>query len=323
MNIFDESELNKKLAEAEAAFGLEEKKEEPEIEEEIIEEPQEELQEEEEPIEEPEIEEEKRPKDGNAWKKLREEKKAAKQEAESAKLAAAEKEKQLFELKERLARLEGREEARAKPVVEEVDKDPEPDADLDPDLHIRWQLRQTNKKIEAAEKRAERAEQLAQIEGTRRGLDMLEKEYVKSNKINDYEDAVQHIKNVNRNLIKLEYPQATDQQIDAHLEAEKIKKAKDSYEKGINPAEYFYKMAQTLGYQKSKGDSKPNKPNIDALKRNMGKNANLLGASNADTTGGVPTDRVVKMSIEQLLKQEGSAALEAAIRREEAKLMGL
>lgn len=321
MNIFDETELNKKLAEEEAKFGEEKPIEKP-VEEELKE--PEEPQEIEEAEEKEEIEEEdERPTDPQGWKRLREKKKAAKAEAEEQRKLAEKSAKETAELRERLARLEGREEARAKPIIEEVDNDPEPDSDLDPDLHIKWQLRQTNKRIEAAEKRAEKAEQLAQIEGTRRGLQMLEKDYVKSNKLDDYEDAIEHIKNVNRNLIKLEYPQATDAQIESHLESERIKKAGESYAKGTNPAEYFYKMAQTLGYQKNKKAPINDKPNIEALNRNMGKNANLLGASSADTTGGVTTDKVVKMSIDQLLKEEGSAALEAAIKREEAKMMGL
>lgn len=327
-NIFDETELNKKLAEAEASFG-EVKEEKPEeIKEEAEEAPEEkeEAPEAEEEIKDDLEEEEERPKDkeGNKWKKLKDERKAAKKEAEELRKTADDKEQKLIELRERLARLEGREEARAKPEIKEVDTDPEPDVDLDPDLHIKWQLRQTNKRVEAAEKRAAQAEQAVQIEGTRRGLQMVEKDYVKTNKLDDYEDAIEHIKTVNRNLIKLEHPTATDAQIESHLESQRILKASESYAKGTNPAEFFYKMAQTLGYQKAKKNNGKvmDKPNIEALNRNMGKNANLMGASNTEVTGGVPTNKVVEMSIDQLLKKEGSAALEAAIRREEAKWMG-
>ncbi len=323
-NIFDETELDKKLAEEEAKFGLPEDKEE--VKEEVAPEEKEIIEEapEEKEILEESDEEDERPTDPQGWKRLREKKKAAKAEAEEQKKLAEKALKESQELRERLARLEGREEARIKPEVKEADADPEPDADLDPDLHVRWQLRQTNKRIEAAEKRAAIAEELAKVEGTRRGLQMVEKDYVKTNKLDDYEDAIDHIKTVNRNLIKLEYPQATDAQIDSHLEAERIKKASESYQKGVNPAEYFYKMAQTLGYQKPRKDGKVDtKPNIDALNRNMGKNANLMGASNVDNTNGVPVDKVVKMSIEQLLTKEGEAAMEAALRREENRMLGL
>lgn len=321
MNIFDETELDKKLAEEEAKFGLPEEIKEEEVPEALEpEEPEEAVGE----LEEKEEEEDERPTDPQGWKKLREKKKAAKAEAEEQRKLAEEKDKQLMELRERIARMEGREEARVKPEVKEVITDPEPDADLDPDLHLKWQIRRTNERIEAAEKRAAKAEQLAEIEGTRRGLQMVEKDYVKTNKLDDYDDAIEHIKNVNRNLIKLEYPQATDAQIDSHLEAERIKKASESYGKGVNPAEYFYKMAQTLGYAKATKQTKVDtKPNIDALNRNMGKNANLMGASSSETTGGVPTEKVVAMSIEQLLTKEGQAAMDAAVRREEQRMLGL
>ena len=323
-DIFDESELNKRLAEEEAKFGAEPEQEEkaPPLE---IEEKQEE------PVEvetkAPEIEEEdeeERPTDPQGWKRLREKKKAAKAEAEEQKKLAETALKESQELRERLARLEGREEARAKPEIKEVDTDPEPDADLDPDLHIRWQLKQTNKRVEAAEKRAEYAEAIARNEGERRGLSSLEKEYVKTNKVNDYDEAIEHIKNANRELIKLEYPEATDAQINSHLEAERVKKAKECVARGVNPGEFFYKMAKALNYQAPKKDTKVDtKPNIDALNRNMGKNANLMGASNSEATGGVPTEKVVSMSIEQLLTKEGQAAMDAAVRREEQRMLGL
>lgn len=116
-----------------------------------------------------EIEEDERPTDPQGWKKLREKKKAAQAEAEANKKLAEEKDRQLSELREGLARLEGREEARAKPEVKEVDADPEPDAYLDPDLHIKWEIRQINKRAEAAERRAQMAEEMAKVEGTRRG----------------------------------------------------------------------------------------------------------------------------------------------------------
>jgi hypothetical protein len=322
MNIFDETELNKRLQEEESKFGLEEKSEELENlqEEEPEEAPAEVAQEPEKEEEEESIE---RPTDGKGWKEHREKQKILKAEAKEAKERAEQSARETAELRERLARLEGREEARVKPELKEVDTDPEPDADLDPDLHIKWQLRQQNKRIEAAERRAQMAEELVKVEGTRRGLQMVEKEYLKINKIDDYDDAIEHVKNVERNLIRLEHPQATDEQINNHLESERIRKSAECYSRGINPAEYMYKMAQTLGYAKTQKQESKNKPNIGAINRNMGKNANLIGTSSADDTNGMPTDKVVQMSIEQLLSREGQAAMDAAVKREEARLMGM
>lgn len=318
MNIFDSSDIQKQIAEEEAKWLEPELKKEEELpEEEPIIEAEEPEEKEEEAID--DLEEEEKPKDGKGWKEHRERTKALKNEAKEQKRLAEEKDKQLNELRERLARLEGREDARSKPVVEEI-VDAEPDKDLDPDEHIRWELRQTRKEIEKVKKQAQLAEEMAKVEGTRRGLQMLEKDYIRNNKIDDYDNAIEHIKTVNRNLIKLEYPTATDTQIDSHLEAERIKKASESVSRGTNPAEYFYKMAQQLGYQKPK--SKINdKPNIEALTRNQEKNASLIGPSSADKTGGIPAEKLVKMSIADLLNAENSKKLADEIRRQEAKWM--
>lgn len=320
MNIFDTADIQKQIAEEQNKWLEEPEKKEEVVEEEEVKELEEEVEEEEKPDEGEKEEEEERPTTGEGWKKLREKKKAAQAEAEAQRKIAEEKDKQLMEMRERLARLEGREEARVKPEVKEVDNDPEPDKELFADEHRDWRVRQLEKRTEQAEQKAAQAEALAKIEGTRRGLNMLEKEYIKNNKIDDYENAMEHIKTVERNLIKLRYPSASDTAIDSHLEAQRIKLAEESFSAGVNPGEHFYKMAQALGYKKAK-EKVNDKPNIEALNRNMEKNASLIGASSADKTGGIPAEKLVKMSIADLLNAENSKKLADEIRRQEAKWM--
>lgn len=325
MNIFDSSDITKQIKEEELKWvegdkPKEEVKEEaaPELAEveEDTKEPAETLEQE----QEQEDEEEERPTDGAGWKRLREKKKAAAAEAERQRELAEKRDKENQELRERLARLEGREEARVAPKVD-VDTDPEPDQDIDPDAHIRWQLRQTQKDLAEVKKKAEEAAANSVAEATRRGLTMVENEFVKSNNLDDYQAAIDHIKAVETNLIKLRYPNATDAQINSHLEAERLKIAQEVYGKGQNPADHFYKMAQAIGYKKAPKDGKKidDRPNIKALNKNMEKNSSLIGSSSAEKNGGVSSEKLVQMSIADLLNNE--KALKDAIRKEELKWM--
>jgi len=313
MNILDTTDLQKKINEEQEKWVNDDPKEIKEAveEEEEVKEVEDEPKEEVEATEEAEDldEDEDRPTSPQGWKRLREKKKAAEKLAD-------ERAKESMELRERLARLEGREEARVVPKIDEGEQEPDPD--LDPDEHIRWQLKKTQKEIADLRKQSEQTEALTRLEGTRRGLQMVEKEYVKTHKIADYENAIEHIKTVERNLIKLKHPNAQDAQIDAHLESERLKLAEESYKSGQNPAEYFYKMAQTLGYKKPTPKIS-DKPNIEALNRNMEKNKSLIGSSSADRTGGISSDKLVKMSIADLLNADNDKALRAEIRRQEEK----
>lgn len=329
MNLFDESELDKKIAEAEAALIKDDEEKQldtKEVEEDIEEEAevQEEEREEKEEAQDDVAEEDLEPTDAKGWKKLREKKKAAQAQLEEEKRLREQKEKELYELRERLARLEGREDAREKPKISQEPEDKEPDSELDPEEHIRWELRQVKKAAQEANKRAEKAEAMAKMEGVRRGLDMVEKDYIKNNKITDYTERLEHVKSVERNLIKLRYPSATDEQINSHLEVERVRVANEAYSNGQNPAEMFYKMSEALGYKKAEARKElSDNPDIGAIKRNMSKNANLIGSSNVEKPGGLPAEKLVSMSIADLMNSKNERALDLAIKREEQRMMGL
>ena len=264
-------------------------------------------------------EDEERPKTSKGWKAHRENVKNLKQEARKQAELAEKQTREVLELRERLARLEGREEAREKPIIETRDVDPEPDRDIEPEEHLRWELRKTKKEVEEIKRAAEEARQYAQLESARRGLEKVEKEYVKTQKIKDYDDAIEYVKNVESRLIKLQHPHATEEQINTHLEAEKLRLAREQYAKGENPAKFFYEMARALGYNGTQVNNKENSlPNISAIKRNMEKNTNLIGSSSVEKTGGVPADKLLKMSIAELLKDD--SALRREIKRQEIEL---
>ena len=327
-DLLDTTDLKKEIAESEAAWkeennndpnqsndlNQEEATPDDNIEDEHVEN-NEELTENNEELENHEDEE--RPKTSKGWKAHRENVKNLKQEARKQAELAEKQTREVIELRERLARLEGREEAREKPVIENVNQDPEPDRDIDPEEHLRWELRKTKKEVEEIKRAAEEARQYAQLESARRGLEKVEKEYVRTQKIKDYDDAIEYVKNVEGRLIKLQHPHATEEQINTHLEAEKLRLAREQYAKGENPAKFFYDMAKALGYNgTASNNAKDNTlPNINAIKRNMEKNTNLIGSSSVEKTGGVPPEKLLKMSIAELLKDD--SALRREIKRQE------
>lgn len=334
MNIFDTSELDKKIAEAEAAmFAGDEIKQEKELPKEDAEELEEEevLEDGDDEAEdvdssgEPAIDddEDAEPTDPKGWKKLRQKKIAAKAEAEEARLIAEKSSRENAELRERLARLEGREEGRAKPEISKEPEDQEPDRDIDPDAHVTWRMNNMEKELQAAKKTAAEAQAASQIEGIRRGLDMLEKEYIKSNKVDDYNERIEHIRKIERNLIKVRHPSATEEQITRHLDSQRLELGADAYKNGNNPAKMFIEMSEALGYAKpSSKKTVSDKPDIEAINRNQKKSASLIGSSNAEKPGGIPPERLVKMSMAELMTPKSDKAMNDAIKREEAKMWG-
>lgn len=319
MGPFDTTELDRKIAEArelELLGGeapLQEEEQEEAVEAEQGPEADEGVEQEEEVT--LEAEEESPPKDSNGWKRLREKKKEAQRALDEERKMREQREQELSQLKERLARLEGRDEARVAPKVE-TNTDPEPDADLDPDEHLRWQVRQLRNENSEIKKKAEEAAAISKVEAEKRGLDYLEKDYVKKNKIDDYSDRLDHLQKVEANLIRVHYPNATDEQIHSHLQAERLRLAREAYARGQNPAEVFYKMSEAMNYQKQ-ARKLSDAPNIEAINKNMKKSANLIGSSNADSVKGITSEKLVSMSMAELLSGRNEKHLDAAIKRAE------
>lgn len=253
------------------------------------------------------------PKDHKAWASVRKKAKAAKEAAEEERQLRQKREEELGQLRERLARLEGRDEERQKPKLQEPE-DPEPSAEDEPFEYLQWKLRQAEKKIKEVEEKATKAEDASMAEGARRGIKVLEDQYIKENNITDYDSRISYLKNVEAKLIRLHYPNATQQQIDNHLDKERIRISADCYSNGQNPAEYFSKLAEIHGYKKEFAPKKPTAgPNIGAINKNMQKNSSLLGTSSADDTGGVSSQKLVTMAMDELLKNED--ALDKEIKR--------
>ena len=219
------------------------------------------------------------------------------------KLEAAEKARQ--ELAERIAKLEGRAEAAPKPAEQPALEDQEPDADLYPEDHARWEVRQLKKELEGIKKFKQEQEQVTTFQREAAGVEALEAQY--KAKAPDYDDAVQYLVEKERRLKKVFNPSATDAQLDAMIKAEKVQLFKQILAGGRNPAEVVYEIAKQDGWQpKAKRQAPAAGTDLDAVKENQRRASNIIGGSPAEASGKVTSDQIFNMSMQDLLRKPDS-----------------
>jgi hypothetical protein len=298
-----DKEIDEELAAMEAEEPVEEKTETDEIVDDAVEEVEgenEELQNPDEEEEEEEVDLSDPSKKGKAFAKKRHELKAEKEAKE-----AALKESQ--ELRERLARLEGKTDAIQTQQTQPTEtSNPEPDKELDREEWYEWKIKEQDTRQAAQDKRLEQLDQIQKVSQERNGLEILEKQYAKKNDIADYSDRKEFIKEREAKLIKIQYPQATDAQVQQHIDNQELQMAADIYANGRNPAEVFSQMADAYGYtaesktiEKKKGKKEPN---LEKIERNQAKSANLMGGSGRGNIGKVSANELVSMTVNDMMK---------------------
>lgn len=217
-----------------------------------------------------------------------------------ARWEAAEKEKQ--EMRERLARLEGRAEASAAPTQQQqVDK--EPDSVLYPDDHNAWKLRQMETRVEKAEKIAAEAASFANFQREQRGMQSLEASYKASNPNDKYDEAMAFLMSKEREAKKLMNPTLTDAQADAMTESEKLQLFKNLHGQGRDPAQVLMQVAKMQGFTGQGAQPKP-KVDLKRVEENQRRSASLIGGSPAQNPDKkkLSTDDVFNMSFGNVLK---------------------
>lgn len=265
--------------------------EEPKVEEEVSEEVQEEEREEEEDEEvDPELLKKK-----GAWAKMRKDNKTLK-----------EKIRELEPLVEKIKELETKIQQPKQEVVEkEVEVDQEPDKDFDREAWLEWKLSQQEKEIKSVKEVTEKAQKLTLVQAERQGVEKLENDYRKQDP--EYDDVLSYIKDKEKRLIKMQYPHATEKQIEEHLENEKVELFKRVYNtsKGAqNPAEVLKKMAiEGYGYQPKKSQKTDKKVDFEALKRNQKKSLSLIGGSETASSKDKSPEGIFKMSLHQIMSK--------------------
>jgi hypothetical protein len=205
-------------------------------------------------------------------------------------------------LAERIAKLEGRAEASPKATEHTNLADEEPDADLYPEDHARWELNQVKKELEDIKKFKQQQEQSSTYQREVAGVEALESQFKQN--VKDYDEAATFIIEKEKRFKRLLNPQATDAQLNAQIQAEKVALFKQILTTGKNPAELVYEIAKQDGWQPKKVENK--KPSLDTLQDNQRKASSIIGGSPADNTGSVTADQIFNMSMDKLTRMSDS-----------------
>jgi len=147
------------------------------------------------------------------------------------------------------------------------------------------ELRETNAK------RAEADQQQQQLQTLYTSIASHEQAFASANP--DYQDAINHVRAVRANQLKMMFPDATDAQIQQQIGREELGGAHQVLQRGGNPAEFAYNYAKTLGYAKKAAPAAANgaaaaaqpqapKPDKDAVR--------TLGGGGSAEEEGAPED---------------------------------
>jgi hypothetical protein len=225
-------------------------------------------------------------------------------------------EKEAQELKERLARLEGRAESMSAPAagpeeaMEEI-----PDQEYEPEKYAIWKAEKLEKKLQQMEASQSRI-------NAERQWETMQADYAKKNP--DYDKAKSFLLDSERETIKTQYPYATEAQITQHLKEQEYALVGNAAQSGIDPFQQIEFLAFRAGYRPGeeapKAEEAPKKkPNIKNIKKNAKKNASLIGGSSAGETGDARTaQQLLDMSMDEMHKF-GTDKYAAAIRKLEAR----
>ena len=208
------------------------------------------------------------------------------------------------ELRERIARLEGMQEASqiAQTTQQTEPQEEIPDPDIDPDGYTQYQIKQLQAKQQEYEDQAARLK-------AERQWDAMEREYSLSNP--DYENAKKYLINQEIQKIKKQYPHATDMQIMQHIKEQEYLVVGSAARAGQDPLKYIEFLAFENGYrgENVKAEKKPieQKPNITAINRNQRKHDSIIGGSSAGSQDGKPTpEQILNMSFKELEKNRAA-----------------
>ena len=181
----------------------------------------------------------------------------------------------------------------AKEAEAAVPKDP--DFLEDPKGYVDTKLTKAQdalKKLEESNtQQVEQRKQQAQFQELVSNVGTAEASFIKT--APDYYEAINHMRGVRTEQLKMIYPQATPQQIAQQIAREEIGAAAQVLQAGGNPAEWGYRYAKTMGYvpkamaaaTAAKAAATETKPDKDAV-RTLGGGGGDTSASDEDTEDG-------------------------------------
>lgn len=237
---------------------------------------------------------------GAAFAKQRQEAKELK-----AQLEAQAKEKQA--LAERLARLEGFTEGRNPiPPAAENAEDKEPDEELYPEDWNKWQIRQLKKQIETISKSAKELAAERHYAKEQQGVQALENQFKEKSGASDYDDAIKFLADKEMRLKKILRPNASQAELQAELDQQKVQFFREIYKAGQQPAEVLYRLAKEDGWTPKSAQKQPSdrpRVNLDKVADNQRRAASLIGGSNATKAGTtITSDQLFSMSMSELTR---------------------
>lgn len=211
-------------------------------------------------------------------------------------------EREAAELRERLARLEGRAEVQqTQPAAQDAPAEEIPDPEYEPEKYAIWKAKKLEEEMQTM--RQEQARLSAE-----RQWDAMDSEIARTNP--DYAKAKEFLIESEFRKIKMQYPSATDAQIRQHLKDEEYKVVGNAVKSGLDPMQHIEFMAWQAGFRPEEANPEPKekeapkqKSNIKNIKKNSRKNASLIGGSAAAPNDGTATARqLLEMSIADIEK---------------------
>ena len=240
---------------------------------------------------------------------------------------AKEKSKELQEMKERLARMEGAQQAQQAiqqpPAEEKAPVEEIPDKDLDPDAYLDYHLRKKDKEIEDIKQRFDNFENQAAASSSEQLYKELESRHAE--KDTSYKDAKAYLVQTLHDEIKQAYPAASESQIRQHLKTKEYDLVASLAKAGWNQGAIFGSIkAQAIDKGYKETESKP-KADKTKLKRNMEKSASLNDAPSAAADVGFSANQLNKMNIVDIAQLTNDSAkfkkAQIAIKRARIKAM--
>lgn len=189
--------------------------------------------------------------------------------------------------------------------------DAEPDGDLDPDAHLRWELRQERAERLKDKRELEQMKLQNQMNEGKAELRAIEDVFKSADP--DYESAKQYLIQGTYDQVKAENPGVSEIVIRKEIERREILEAARATKMGYDPAMHFKMLAIRNGWKaevksSQKEEKLESKPKIDlkSLELNKKKTASLIGGSSRGKVGDPSTEDVVSMTIRDMAKLEDS-----------------
>lgn len=242
--------------------------------------------------------------------KLRHKRKAEKEALQNS-------QRETFELRERLARLEGMAEAKPPPEAAKVEEIPDPD--YEPEKYAIYEAKQARNEVAKAREEIKELKAEQSRIGAERSWETMQTEHAKTNP--DYNNAKEFLLKHETDKIKAQYPYATDAQIAQTLKQGEYGEVAIASKAGVLPTKHIEFLAYQAGYraESTQKEAPKQKPNIKQIKKNAKKNASLIGGSSAGETGDHRSaQQLLDMSIEDINKF-GRDKFKKAIQKIEAR----